>query len=71
MKNNCSILEAIKLIETMTNQKMIYSFNKKNRVGDHICYVSDISKLKKHYPKWRLKYSLKNIIKQIIKEMKK
>ena len=71
LKNNCSILEAIKLIETMTNQKMIYSFNRKNRVGDHICYISDISKFKKHYPKWRLKYSLKNIIKQIIKEMKK
>ena len=71
LKNNCSILEAIKLIETMTNQKMIYSFKNNNRVGDHICYISDISKFKKHYPKWRLKYSLKDIIKQIIQEIKK
>ncbi len=44
---------------------------KKNRVGDHICYISDISKFRKHYPKWRLKYSLKDIIKQIIQEIKK
>ena len=49
---------------------MIYSFSKKNRVGDHICYISDISKFRKHYPKWRLKYSLKDIIKQIIQEIK-
>lgn len=70
LKNSCSILEAINLVEKITNQKMIYSFRKKNRVGDHICYISDISKLKKHYPKWKLKYSLKEIIKQIIKEIK-
>ena len=54
----------------MTNQKMIYSFKQKNRVGDHICYISDISKLRKHYPNWKIEYSLKEIIIQIIKEMK-
>ena len=69
-KNSCSILEAINLIETMTNQKMIYSFKQKNRVGDHICYISDISKLRKHYPNWKIEYSLKEIIRQIISEMK-
>ena len=53
----------------MTNQKMIYSFKNNNRVGDHICYISDISKFKKDYPKWKLRYSLKNIIEQIIKEI--
>ena len=68
--NSCSILEAINLIETMTNQKMIYSFKQKNRVGDHICYISDISKLRKHYPNWKIEYSLKEIIRQIISEMK-
>ncbi len=71
LKNSCSILEAIKLIEEITKQKMIFTLKKKNRVGDHICYISDISKLKKHYPKWRIKYSLKDIITQIIKQMKK
>ncbi len=69
-KNSCSILEAIKLIEIMTKKKMIYSFKQKNRIGDHICYISDISKLKKHYPEWKIKYSLKEIIKQIIKEIR-
>ena len=69
-KNSCSILEAINLIETMTNQKMIYSFKQKNRVGDHICYISDISKLRKHYPNWKIEYSLKEIIRQIIRKKK-
>lgn len=68
-KNSCSILEAIKLIEIMTKKKMIYCFKQKNRIGDHICYISDISKMKKHYPQWKIKYSLKEIISQIIKEI--
>ena len=70
LKNSCSIIEAIKLIEKITNQKMIYSFKQKNRIGDHICYITDISKLKKDYPKWKINYSLKQIIEQIIKEIK-
>ena len=70
LKNSCSIIEAIKLIEKMTNKKMIYSFKQQNRIGDHICYISDISKLKKDFPKWKIKYSLKQIIEQIIKEIK-
>ena len=69
--SNCSIIEAIDLLENISKIKIKKEIIKKNRVGDHICYISDISKLKKHYPKWRLKYSLKNIIEQIIKEMKK
>jgi len=49
---------------------MIYSLKKKNRVGDHICYITDVSKFKKNYPKWNIKYSLKDIINQIIEEIK-
>ena len=53
-----------------TFEKMIYSLKKKNRVGDHICYITDVSKFKKNYPKWNIKYSLKDIINQIIEEIK-
>ena len=54
----------------VANNQPLYSFKQKNRVGDHICYISDISKLRKHYPNWKIEYSLKEIIRQIIKEMK-
>ena len=49
---------------------MIYEISKKNRVGDHICYYSDLRKAKQHYPKWSIKINLKNIIKEIVKKYK-
>ena len=64
-KNSCSILEAIKLIEKQTKKKLNYKFEKKNRIGDHIWYITDNSKFKKHYPKWKLRYSLEKIIKEM------
>ena len=70
-KNNCSILEAIQLIENLTNKKMKVKILNKNRIGDHIWYVSNINKFKKYYPKWKMKYSLKKIIQEIIQEQKK
>ena len=54
----------------MTNQKMIYSFKQKNRVGDHICYISDISKLRKHYPNWKITKSLKDTFNEIYQSWK-
>ena len=66
LKNSCSILEAIKLIEIMTKKKMRIKISKKNRVGDHIWYVTNLNKFKKKYPKWKIKYSLKQIISEII-----
>ena len=66
LKNSCSILEAINLIEIMTKKKMRIKISKKNRLGDHIWYVTNLNKFKKKYPKWKIQYSLKQIISEII-----
>ena len=68
IKNSCSILEAIKMIETKTRKKMLVKLTKKNRAGDHIWYVSNLQKFKKAYPKWRMSHNLDKIISDIIKE---
>ena len=57
--SNCSILEAIKFVENFLKIKIKIKIIKQNRVGDHICYISNISKFKKHYPKWKQNYNLK------------
>ena len=64
--SNCSILEAIDIIEKFTNKKIKTYVNKKNRTGDHIWYVSNINKFKINYPNWKQKYNTKKIIKELI-----
>ena len=64
--SNCSILEALNLIEKKTGIKIKKNVLKKNRVGDHIWYVSNMNKFKKHYPNWKQKYSTKKIINELI-----
>jgi CDP-paratose 2-epimerase len=63
--NSCSILEAFKLAEEVSGKPMQYEYVDKNREGDHICYISDLSKIKAHYPKWSLSKSLKDIFSEI------
>jgi CDP-paratose 2-epimerase len=65
-KSNCSILEAIELIEKYTNLKADLKFINKSRVGDHIWWISNNSKFKKDYPKWKQKYNIKKIIKDLV-----
>src|SRR5688572_28314141 len=52
--NSCSILEAFKLAEEVSGRPMVYDYVDKNREGDHICYISDLTKIKNHFPKWSL-----------------
>ncbi len=64
--SNCSILEAINLVENLAKVKVKKEFLKTNRVGDHIWYVSSMKKFKKDYPKWKQSYSTKKIIIELI-----
>tara|TARA_Y100001938_G_scaffold150861_1_gene243918 strand:- start:4002 stop:5051 length:1050 start_codon:yes stop_codon:yes gene_type:complete len=64
--NSCSILEAFEICETFSGKKQIYEYIDENRIGDHICYFSDLSKIKKHFPNFNLKYSLSDTIKEIV-----
>lgn len=63
--NSCSILEAFALIEAISGQKMVYDYVDKNREGDHICYISDLAKIKSHYPGWDITKSLQEIFEEI------
>ena len=69
--SNCSMLEAIELCEDITGNKMNYSYLEDNRSGDHIWYISDVSKFKKHYSNWVYKYNLKDTVLQMFNNMKK
>lgn len=65
-KNTCSILEAFEIVEKFSGKKQVFEYQEKNREGDHICYYSDLTKIKNDYPTWDLCYSIENIIDQIV-----
>ena len=64
--SNCSILEAIEIIEKELNIKIKKKFVKKGRVGDHIWYISNNKKFMKKYPKWKQKFNIRRIILDLI-----
>ena len=68
--SNCSMIEGIKLCETITGNKMNYAYAEANRIGDHIWYISDMSKFKDDYPAWTWKYNLTDILTQMFNEIK-
>lgn len=62
---NCSMMEAIKICEQISGKKINITYSDTNRIGDHIWYISDVSKFKKHYPGWDWKYNLQDTLVQI------
>tara|TARA_R110000868_G_scaffold72730_1_gene211565 strand:- start:186 stop:569 length:384 start_codon:yes stop_codon:yes gene_type:complete len=66
--SNCSMKEAVALCENITGKKMNISYSDKNRVGDHIWYISDVSKFKSHYPDWDWNYDVPDILTQIFQQ---
>jgi CDP-paratose 2-epimerase len=68
--SNCSMLEAIKLCEKITGNKLNFSYSDQSRIGDHIWYISDVSKFKNHFPEWDYKYNLEDIFVQIYNAMR-
>jgi len=67
--SNCSMLEAITLCEEITGNKMNFNYSESNRIGDHIWWISDVSKFKNHYPDWTWQWDLKNTLIQIEQSM--
>ena len=65
-ENSISMLEAIEKIERISGKKLNWSYDPINRIGDHICYISDLSKLKRDYPNWKISKSLDRIFVEII-----
>ena len=69
--NSCSILEAFEICETHSGISQKYEYQEGNRIGDHICYYSDLTKIKSHYPTFSLRHSLSDTIKQIVEAHKR
>ena len=67
--SNCSIIEALELVENISNIKIKRKMIKKPRVGDHIWYISNLSKFKKDYPNWKQKYNTKKIIEELVNDV--
>lgn len=63
--SNCSMKEAIMLCETITGNRMNIKYSDDNRIGDHIWWISDVSKFKQHYPKWDFTKNINNILTEI------
>jgi CDP-paratose 2-epimerase len=64
--NSVSMLEAISRIETLTGCKINWTYSEQARKGDHICYISNLAKLKSHYPGWSLTRSLDSILEEMV-----
>lgn len=65
-ENSCSILEAFAMAEEASGRKQVWTYVDENRIGDHICYYSDLSKMKAHYPEWDITKSLKQTVAEIV-----
>ena len=63
--NSCSILEAFRKVEEITRVPMRWRYLDDNRVGDHICYYSDLRKMKDQYPHWNITKTLDDIFQGI------
>ena len=62
---NVSILEAIEICQRLTGEKFDYEYINTNRIGDHLWWISDVSKFKADYPTWHCKYGIEDTIKEI------
>ncbi len=64
--NSLSILEAIARLEQLTGRRMAWRYSEKNRVGDHICYISDLRKLQAHFPGWGITRTLDGMLAEMV-----
>ncbi len=69
-QNACSVIEAFRLAEAHTGRSQVCTYVDQNRVGDHICYYSDLRKMRAHYPNWDISVSLDEIVRQIAEAWK-
>jgi CDP-paratose 2-epimerase len=64
--NSCSILEAFKIAEKHSGRAQVHTYVDQARAGDHICYYSDLTKMRAHYPRWDITQTLDDTIGQIV-----
>lgn len=66
--SNCSMLEAIEMCQEIVGRKLNWTYSEQNRIGDHMWWVSSLSKFMGNYPNWKLKYDIPQILKEIYEE---
>lgn len=66
---NCSMLEAVQICEKISGNKLSYSYTDNNRIGDHIWYISDVSKFKRHFPEWDYTYGIEETLGEIYQNL--
>ncbi len=64
--NSVSMLEAIERIEELAGRKLSWKYVDENRIGDHICYISNLTKFQSHYPGWRITRTLDAILEEMV-----
>lgn len=64
-ENSVSMLEAITKFENLIDKKLDVTLIDENRVGDHICYISDLTRIKKDYPEWQIEYDIDRVFAEI------
>jgi CDP-paratose 2-epimerase len=66
-ENAASLIECVEMIHQVSGKRPRLSYNDAARIGDHICYYSDLRKLQAHYPGWKKKYDLPRIVEEMVK----
>jgi CDP-paratose 2-epimerase len=69
-ENSVSILESFALAESISGNKMVYEYKEGNRVGDHICYISNLDKMKQHFPAWQITKGITTVFQEIYESWK-
>jgi CDP-paratose 2-epimerase len=65
--NSISILEAIAQLEELTGAELAKEYVDEARRGDHICYISDLSRFQREYPSWRVTVTLEEILRDLVR----
>ena len=68
--SNCSMLEAIEMCEEISGKKLSWSYEETNRIGDHIWWISDVRRFQEHFPQWKFRYGLQEILEEIYEALK-
>ena len=64
-QSSCSILEAVEACEEISGQRLNWSYEESNRIGDHIWWITDVGKFRRHYPTWKFRYELLETLEEI------
>jgi CDP-paratose 2-epimerase len=65
--NSASLIECVAMIDELTGRKLTTTYTDTNRIGDHICYISNLSKLRSHFPGWSITIGLDRIVEEIVR----